>query len=62
MCGVCAEIGETCLKIFELSLDVCQVARGWGWRDACSRAKKERPCRAVCRSVNITVAGVNHKP
>ena len=23
-------------------LDVCQVARGWGCRDACSRAKKEK--------------------
>ena len=60
MCGVCVEVGETCLKIFELSLDVCQVARGGGGgiRAAVQRTGlREHSVQGVI----ITLAGVNHK-
>ena len=29
MCGICVEVGKTCLEIFEPSPNVCQVAPGW---------------------------------
>lgn len=59
MCGVCVETGKICLKILEL------FAR---WlRDGvegCVQPGREKKAlqNTVCRSVNITLAGLNYKP